>query len=607
MNPLEGFKSEIARHIWNTKYRFREKDEVYDQDLFDTWSRIARALAQGEKEPSRWEERFFKVLENFRFLPAGRIQAGAGTHRKVTLFNCFVMGLIPDSMEGIFESLKEGALTMQQGGGVGYDFSSLRPKGTKAKSAGTIASGPLSFMRVWDSMCATLLSTGSRRGAMMATLRCDHPDVEEFISAKSHAGELTHFNLSVLVSDAFMEAVKKDEEWPLVFPAAALGFGEGVETVHRSWPGYSQGETSACRVLKKIRAKELWDKILRLSYDTAEPGVLFIDRINQLNNLWYRETISATNPCGEIPLPPYGACDLGSLNLTRFVRNPFLESAYIEWGGLEEATAVAVRLLDNVIDVSRYPLEKQREMAQGTRRIGLGITGLGDALIMLGKNYSSSEARELAARVTEKICHVAYRTSVELAHEKGAFPFFDRESYLKGEFIRHLPSDLQKAIAQQGIRNSHLMAIAPAGTISLLAGNISSGIEPVYSFHHTRNVINEEEKFSSFELTDYAFSLWKEKMGERSKPPPFFVDAHDVDPLDHLKMESALQPFVDHSISKTINIPEDYDFQSFRSLYQEAYALGLKGCTVYRPSPLRGEILKPREEKTYEPTCCPTD
>jgi len=612
METRKPFSAEIAQHIWETKYRFWENsfsgNGQGDSSVMDTWRRVAKSLSEVEaQDKTAWEERFYQNLEGFKFLPAGRILAGAGTGRKVTLFNCFVMGLIPDSMEGIFEALKEGALTMQQGGGVGYDFSSLRPKGTRARGAGTVASGPVSFMRVWDSMCATLLSTGSRRGAMMATLRCDHPDIEEFVTAKARRGELTHFNLSIQVTEDFLAAVKRDESWSLIFPQEALGEPEEGETVSRAWPGFRSGQAVPCRVLKKVLARELWQNILRLAYETAEPGVLFIDRINRMNNLWYREQISATNPCGEIPLPPYGACDLGSINLSAFVKDPFEPSASFDMEGIERTTAFAVRMLDNVIEASRFPLPKQEEMARGTRRIGLGITGLGDALILLGRHYGDPEARDIAASIMKRICHQAYRTSVELAREKETFPYLEKEKYLKGEFIRTLPDEIRSGIKEFGIRNSHLIAIAPAGTISLFAGNISSGIEPVFSFHHTRRVINEQRDFVSFELRDEAFRRFREEKGETAALPSYFVDAHDLDPVAHLQMEAALQPFVDNSISKTINIPEDYNFEDFRDLYEKAHSLGLKGCTVYRPSLVRGEILRPQEPVLAETFCCPTE
>ena len=480
------FQSDVSYAVWDAKYRFRSDGEVIDRDIHDTWRRVARALAAVEAEDKpHWQSQFQSILEDFRFLPGGRILGGAGTERDVTLFNCFVMGLPGDSMIGIFDALKEGAITMQQGGGVGYDFSTLRPAGAPARRVGSIASGPVSFMRVWDSMCATVLSTGARRGAMMATLRCDHPDIEAFIDAKSDPRELRHFNLSVQISDAFMQAVENDARWPLVFPAES---GEEGETLQREWPGY-EGATP-CRIYGEVSARSLWERIMRATYDYAEPGVLFVDRTNRLNNLRYNEQISATNPCGEIPLPPYGACDLGSVNLTRFVTAPFSPQADIDMEGVKNTVSIAVRMMDNVIDASRFPLQAQAKRARGTRRIGLGLTGLADTLIMLGLHYGSEEGRRRGAELMTAICHTAYRSSIELAQEKGRFPLFEREPYLASPFIRSLPDDIQEGIAQEGIRNSHLTAIAPTGTISLLAENISSGIEPVFAYDFSRSILS---------------------------------------------------------------------------------------------------------------------
>jgi len=571
-----------------------------DRSIEDSWRRIARALAAVEPaDHDLWEGRFYDILKGFRFLPGGRIQAGAGTGRNVTLFNCFVMGAIEDSMEGIFRALREGAITMQQGGGVGYDFSTLRPRGTRAKGVGAVASGPVSFMAVWDAMCGTILSTGARRGAMMATLRCDHPDIEEFVNAKGSSGALRHFNLSVQVSDAFIHAVRGDRDWLLVFPATDAAH---TETVSRQLPGYAR--PVPCRVHRRLRARELWSRILRATYDHAEPGVLFIDRINRLNNLWYRERITATNPCGEIPLPAYGACDLGSLNLTQFVIAPFRPGARLDEGALASVTETAVRLLDNVIDASRFPLPQQEQMARGARRIGLGITGLADMLIMMGLHYGSDRAREAAGRTMRLICHAAYRASVALAAEKGAFPYFDRDRYLAGAFVQTLPPDIRDAIARAGIRNSHLIAIAPAGTISLLANNVSSGLEPVFSGSYERSVLDEEGVRRTFELIDYAVSLWRKTSGATRGDPPALARAADLAPEQHLAMQAALQPFVDNSISKTINVPESYPFEAFSRVYDTAYDLGLKGCTTFRPNTVRGAVISVAEASVDAPHCC---
>jgi ribonucleoside-diphosphate reductase alpha chain len=598
------FTTEVSRFIWETKYRYPGNHAPPDGTIDDSWRRVARALAEVEpRGQDLWVRRFHELMQGFRFIPGGRILSGAGTGRRVTLFNCFVMGLIEDSMDGIFEALKEGALTMQQGGGIGYDFSTLRPQGTRARSVGGIASGPVSFMRIWDSMCATLLSTGNRRGAMMATLRCDHPDIEAFVEAKRDPRELRHFNLAVQVSDAFMAALRQDRDWALVFPAGRLGDGaRDAPLVQRRWPG-SGGEIR-CRVLRTVRARALWERIMRATYQVAEPGVLFVDRINRANNLWYREYLSATNPCGEIPLPPYGACDLGSINLTRFVREPFTPQARLDLDAVTQTAGIATRLLDDVIDASRFPLQAQAEQARATRRIGLGITGLADALIMLGLRYDEDAAYELAARTLRSVCHAAYRSSIALAQEKGAFPALDRARYLEGPFVRALPQDIREGIARHGIRNSHLLAIAPAGTISLLANNVSSGLEPVFDFHYTRTVLDADGRGRSFQLEDPAWRAWRERHPGADLPPQF-VAARELAPQAHLRMQAALQPCVDNAISKTLNVPEGLGFEAFKSLYEEAYELGLKGCTTFRPNPVSGAVLHADPQSGADaPQCC---
>ena len=510
------------------------------------------------------------------------------------------MGTVDDSIPGIFRALQEGAVTMQLGGGIGIDFSTLRPRGQRAKAAGSVASGPVSFMHVWDAMCGTILSTGTRRGAMMATLRCDHPDIEEFVAAKQKAGQLRRFNLSVQVTDAFMAAVRSDAEWPLLFPAAA--FERDGETVPREWPG-SDGPVP-CRVIRRVRARQLWNLILRGTYEYAEPGVLFIDRINRLNNLYYRERISATNPCGEIPLPPYGACDLGSLNLTRFVLSPFTPEARIDFERLADTARTAVRLLDNVIDASQFPLPQQAENAYGSRRLGLGITGLADTLVMLGLSYGSDHALAVAAETMRLICHSAYAASIELAREKGSFSYFERDKYMQSAFIRGLPEDVQSEIATHGIRNSHLIAIAPTGTVSLLAGNVSSGLEPIFAASYMRKVLAEDGTPKEFLLTDYALDLWRAKAGITTPAPEAFVTAAELPVSAHLDMQAALQPFVDNSISKTINVPRDCPFDDFRRIYDLAYDKGLKGCTTFRPNPVTGMVLSEEGAGIEAPHCC---
>jgi len=592
--------TDISHHIWETKYRYADRGHA-ERTVLDTWRRVAHALAAIEqKDASAWEHKFFAILQDFKFLPGGRIQAGAGTARNVTLFNCFVMGAIEDSIPGIFRALQEGALTMQEGGGIGVDFSTLRPRGTSAKGAGNIASGAVSFMDIWDAMCGTILSTGARRGAMMATLRCDHPDIEEFVTAKQQSGRLRRFNLSVQVPDAFVAAVRGDDDWPLVFPTAAFD-GDG-ETVLRLWSG--EDGPVPCRVTRRISARQLWDRILRATYAYAEPGVLFIDRINNLNNLWYRERITATNPCGEIPLPPYGACDLGSLNLTRFVLSPFTPDARIDFEGIEQTTRIAVRLLDNVIDASQFPLPPQAESAHGSRRVGLGITGLADAMVMLGLTYGGAESLAAAADIMRRICHAAYRTSIGLAKEKGSFPYFECNRHLNGAFIRSLPEDIRNEMAETGVRNSHLLAIAPTGTISLLAGNVSSGLEPIFAASYERNVLAGDGTPKAFMLTDYALNQWRRITGSATGTPNGFVTAGELPVNAHLQMQADLQPFVDNSISKTINVPRSTPFEEFKQIYDLAYDMGLKGCTTFRANPVTGSVLSERDGGVEAPHCC---
>jgi ribonucleoside-diphosphate reductase alpha chain len=585
----DPFNTGISRRIWDSKYRWREPDgAARDATVQDTWRRVARALASVEKDAAHWEQQFYSILEGFRFLPGGRILAGAGTGHRVTLFNCFVMGTIEDSLDSIFDSLKEGALTMQQGGGIGMDFSTLRPSGVPALSVGVTASGPVSFMHIWDAMCATILSTGARRGAMMATLRCDHPDIFDFVRAKRDPARLRHFNLSVLVTDDFMRAVQADAEWSLVFPLGASEAVEAAKTIDRVWSG---GAPVRCRVYKTLRARELWDRIMRATYDVAEPGVLFIDRVNAQNNLWYAERIIASNPCGEIPLPAYGACDLGSLNLTQFIRAPFTAQAAVDFDALADAAAIAVRLLDNVSDVSGFPLAKQAAAARAVRRLGLGLTGLGDALIMLNQRYDTDAARAMASDIMRRITEVAYQASIDLAREKGAFEKLDRKKHLQGPFIRHLPESLRAGIAQHGIRNSHLTAIAPTGTISLLANNVSSGIEPVFAWEYRRRLRDAGGVFAEYAVRDYAHALYQEQRGHETPHTPVFITAADITPDAHLDMQAALQPWVDNAISKTVNVPVNTPFEAFRSIYENAYARGLKGCTTFRPNPVTGEVL----------------
>jgi len=567
---MTRFSAPIAAQIWDMKYRLKDAEGApVDVTVEDTWRRIARATAAVEQDPAHWEQRFYAALEDFKYLPAGRITAGAGTGRAVTLFNCFVMGTIPDSMGGIFDMLKEAALTMQQGGGIGYDFSTIRPKGAPVKGVSADASGPLSFMDVWDAMCRTIMSAGSRRGAMMATLRCDHPDIEDFITAKSDATRLRNFNVSVLVTDPFMASVKADGPWDLVFDG----------TVYRT-----------------VRARALWDAIMQSTYDFAEPGVIFIDRINAANNLAYCETIAATNPCGEQPLPPYGACLLGSVNLARLVADPFGPDAALDDTALDDLVRVAVRMMDNVVDASRFPLPAQQAEAQAKRRIGLGVTGLADALLMVGARYGSDQAAELTDQWLHQIARAAYLASVDLAREKGAFPLFDVEKYLAWGTMQTMDDDVRAAIAEHGIRNALLTSIAPTGTISLYAGNVSSGVEPVFAYAYTRKVLQKDGSRTEEEVVDYAVQMWRDRMGD-APLPDHFVNAQTLAPMDHVKMQAAAQKWVDSSISKTINCPEDISFDDFKDVYMAAWDQGCKGCTTYRPNAVTGSVLTVAEEK----------
>ncbi|MEL6608893.1 MAG: adenosylcobalamin-dependent ribonucleoside-diphosphate reductase [Pseudomonadota bacterium] len=570
---MTRFAAPIAEQIWDMKYRLKEADGTpIDATVEDTWGRIAKDLASVEADSAAWEETFYGALEDFKFLPAGRITAGAGTGRKVTMFNCFVMGTIPDSMGGIFEMLKEAALTMQQGGGIGYDFSTIRPKGAGVAGVAADASGPLSFMDVWDAMCRTIMSAGSRRGAMMATMRCDHPDIEDFIAAKADPARLRMFNVSVLVTDPFMEAVKADGAWDLVF----------------------DGKT-----YKTVQARDLWNQIMKATYDYAEPGVIFIDRINQANNLSYVETIAATNPCGEQPLPPYGACLLGSINLARLVPEPFADGAALDEDALSELVATAIRMMDNVVDASRFPLEAQAAEAQAKRRIGLGVTGLADALLMVGARYGSDEAARLTDRWLHAIARAAYLASVQLAKEKGPFPLFDRDAYLASGTMQMMDEDVREAIAEHGIRNALVTSIAPTGTISLYAGNVSSGIEPVFAYAYTRKVLQKDGSKTEEEVVDYAVQMWRDRMGD-AELPDHFVNAQTLPPLEHVKMQAAAQKWVDSSISKTINCPEDISFEAFKDVYMAAWDQGCKGCTTYRPNAVTGSVLSVSEEKPAE-------
>lgn len=562
---------DIASQIWAIKYRFGAEATIEE-----SFARVAKAVAAAESSTKQaaFEAASFKAMSEFKFLPAGRILAGAGTGRSVTLFNCFVMGEIGDSIASIFHNLNEAAQTLQQGGGIGHDFSSLRPKGALVHGVGADASGPLSFMDVWDAMCRTIMSAGARRGAMMGTLRCDHPDIEAFVAAKSDATKLRNFNISVLVTDDFMAAVKADGLWQLKFKST---------------------------VFKTIKARDLWQQIMRATYDYAEPGVIFIDQINQLNPLSYCEKISATNPCGEQPLPAYGACLLGSLNLTRFIRSPFSDSAFLDVEELAATAKLAVRFLDNVIDISKYPLPAQEQEAFDKRRLGLGLTGLADALMMCGLRYGSQSAAAKAGEWGSVIQNAALAASTDLAQEKGSFPKFDTVAFLATSQAAKLSQMQRNLIANKGLRNGLLTSIAPTGTISLLAGNVSSGIEPIFSASYERRIRSADGEMTET-LKDYAVQLWQ--ADGRQSLPPELITIEDLQPIDHLRMQAALQPFVDSSISKTINVSEDLPFDDFVGVYEKAYELGLKGCTTFRPNAVTGSILSTTTKvEEFCPSC----
>jgi ribonucleoside-diphosphate reductase alpha chain len=584
---MTGFEQSISQAIWDIKYRYRSKAQAAEQTIDDTWCRVAKAVASVEHSQTNqayWQKQFYHILQGFKFLPGGRILAGAGTTHKVTLFNCFVMAIANDSLESIFSALQEGALTLQEGGGVGYDFSILRPAGSDVKTTGVIASGPVAFMRIWDAMCAALLSTGARRGAMMGVLRCDHPDIEAFIAAKADARELRHFNLSVLVSDALMDAVATDSDWHLT-----MATGQRVHT---------------------LKARVLWQKIINSAYDYAEPGVLFADTINKQNNLWYKETITATNPCGEIPLPGYGACNLGAINLTQFIIDAFSTKARINWPQLEETVRIATRFLDNIIDLSHYPLPAQKQQALHTRRIGLGLTGLADSLVMLNLIYGSAQAITCARDIMHRISKITWLSSIELGKERGSFAYYQPE-YLAGEFIKNLDAEVVSTLQKHKVmRNSHHNTIAPTGTISLLANNVSNGIEPIFAGQYSRYVRTGNETRQEYIVTDYALLQWRKNHDQHSLPPAL-IATEQLTPDDHLAMQAALQPYIDNAISKTINLPEDFPFEKVSDIYTKAHALGLKGCTIFRPNAVTGRVLaantakeKPMNGNDGTDSCC---
>ena len=653
----------VSLDIWDKKYRLKTKQgEHIDQNMDDSYSRVARALADVEEEGKRaeWHEKFLWALRRGA-IPAGRITSNAGAleHKPATsTINCTVSGIVEDSMDGILDKVHEAGLTLKAGCGIGYEFSTLRPKGAFVAGAGAYTSGPLSFMDIYDKMCFTVSSAGGRRGAQMATFDISHPDVTDFIKAKREAGRLRQFNLSCLITKEFMEAVKADAEWKLAFPVTAkeaeadnLNTEDVAQVVWREWPvkgKYLTRESdgkAACRVYKTIKARRLWDVIMSSTYDFAEPGFILIDRVNEMNNNWFCENIRATNPCGEQPLPPYGACLLGSVNLTKFVRNPFTDQATFDWDEYRKVVAIFTRMLDNVVEINGLPLEQQRAEIARKRRHGMGYLGLGSTLTMLKMKYGEEASIAFTEEVTKVMAETGWEIGVELAQEKGAAPIMEEEFVVTGDmlskrpemvkdgiklgdkvkgkvlmglysrYMQQFPESLRKQIAETGVRFSHHSSIAPTGTISLsLANNASNGIEPSFAHHYARNVIREGKKSKekvdvfSYELLAYRELINNKAMpfsdAEDEKLPDYFLDSSTIQAKAHVDIQAAAQKWIDSSISKTINVPTDYDFEDFKNIYLYAYDKGLKGCTTFRfnPEAFQGVLVteKDLENTTYK-------
>ncbi len=573
--------------------------------LEDVYRRVARALASVEPEDQRAQHEAL-FLDNLHAgaIGAGRIMSAAGTDIQATLINCFVQpvgdciqGVDAGGYPGIYEALREAAETMRRGGGVGYDFSRIRPRGAEVKGTASMASGPCSYINVFDQSCSTVESAGARRGAQMGVLRIDHPDVMDFITAKRTPGRWNNFNVSVGVPDAFMRALEQDGDWELVHTARP-----GVALLEQG--AFQRGDGNW--VYQTLAARELWDTIMQSAYDFAEPGILFLDHINQDNNLRYVELIAATNPCGEQPLPPYGCCDLGPIILTRFVRHPFGFDGVpvFDFDAFEKSVSTQVRALDNVLEVTFWPLEQQRAESAAKRRIGVGFTGMGNALTMLCLRYDAPEGREMASRIAERMRDAAYAASVALAQEKGAFAALDVQAYLApGTFASRLPAELQAAIRQHGIRNSHLLSIAPTGTVSLaFADNASNGIEPAFSWMYRRKKRESDGSTSEYAVEDHAWRLYRELGGDVDHLPDYFVSALEMSATSHIAMMEAVQPFVDTAISKTVNVPVDCPYDEFKSLYRQAWRARLKGLATYRPNAILGAVLEIHPDLAEQPT-----
>ncbi|MBU1192863.1 MAG: adenosylcobalamin-dependent ribonucleoside-diphosphate reductase [Gammaproteobacteria bacterium] len=659
--PLQS----ASQDIWDKKYRLKTKQgQAVDQDIDDTYKRVARALADVEATPEKrefWYESFLWALRRGA-IPAGRITSNAGAleHKPATsTINCTVSGTIRDSMDNILNKVHEAGLTLKAGCGIGYEFSTLRPKGAYVAGAGAYTSGPLSFMDIYDKMCFTVSSAGGRRGAQMATFDIGHPDVMDFIRAKREDGRLRQFNLSLLITEEFMEAVKADAQWKLAFPileaeydGETMDLNNADQTVWRDWPvktGYVTNEVGqvACKVYRTIRARRLWDVIMASTYDFAEPGFILIDKVNEMNNNWFCENIRATNPCGEQPLPPYGSCLLGSVNLTKFVIDPFTERARFDWDEYRKVVATFTRMLDNVVEINGLPLEGQRDEILRKRRHGMGFLGLGSTLTMLRMKYGAPESLEFTERVSREMAVEGWRSALELAKEKGPAPIMDEEFTITEEMLRLRPEmaddgwkpgdrimgkllhakysrymqrvaevapDLVEELALVGARFTHHSSIAPTGTISLsLANNASNGIEPSFAHHYSRNVIREGRKTKekvmvfSYELLAYRELINANAMPysdeEDAKLPEYFITAEDINPREHVDIQAAAQKWVDSSISKTANVPTDYPYEQFKDIYLYAYEQGLKGCTTFRfnPAAFQGVLVKEKdlENTTY--------